>query len=213
MKKYFIIIALTFVSSPLFAQFFSSIGFETGMVYSVNSSSDGAPSPILPYFGVSGRAGISDSISLNPSVLLTGNYYLWSEEENKSIPAEIEYADSVWFLSIIMDVPVTFSYMIREKISVDLFMSPALVFKVPFKTWGTGEEDRGEMLRWFYSGRFVFFEAGTGVTWDYSDKRAFGLKTAIFYPLYHIWEGSDYLDRIMVKLGFTFSFKRNSSSS
>ena len=213
MKKYFFAIFILILTHQLSGQIFQNYAFETGMMYLNNSSDEGAPSPILPYFGVSGSIDMGNNRKLTPSVLFTGNYYLWSDAEEKAIPAEIEYADSVWFLSMLVDVPYTFRYQIKEKLFVSWLVSPVLALKIPLKTWGDGENQRGDMLGWFYKGRFIYLEAGSGLEWHYSETKSYGLELCVLYPVYHIWEGSDFLDSMIVRLGFIFSFNKKDPDS
>lgn len=196
-----------FIFTSLSLHGIDSIGAMGGIMYTGNSSDDGAPSPILPFIGAAGSFTIKDNIFIEPSIVMTANYYLWSEEEDMALPAEIEYADSVLLLSIFIDSPYVMKYKIKENIDWGWLASPLLVLRVPLKTWGKGESQRADILSYFYGGRFLFLEAGGLIEWNYSPHRSFKGRLDLLFPLYHLWDGGVMTDQLSVRLGFIFSFK------
>ncbi len=190
-----------------------SIGVMGGIMFVGNPSDDGAPSPVLPYIGMSGSFSLSERGFIEPSFSLTANYYLWSESEEIALPAEIEYADSILLMSLILDCPYVMKYRLKEKIYYGWLASPALVLRVPLKTWGEGESQKSDILSYFYGGRFIFIETGALLEWKYSEKRSFKSRLDIMLPFYHLWDGGKFTDQLSVRLGFVFSFIKSKEAA
>lgn len=209
MKCRILILIVLFLFIPLATlSALDSIGVTGGVIYVRNSSDDGAPSPILPYIGINAVFRLDEKLSLEPSLSLTANYYLWSETGETAIPAEIEYADSVLLLNLILDCPVVMKYRVKENVSLGMLASPAFIFRVPLKAWGEGEDRKKDITSYFYGGRFIFLETGGLVEWNYSENKSFQSRLDILFPVYHIWDGGAFSDHLSVRLGFVFSFLR-----
>lgn len=208
MKRFSIIFFLavfTFTSLSVYG--IDSIGVMGGVMFTGNSSDDGAPSPILPFIGAEASFTFRDNSFIEPSIAMTANYYLWSAEESMALPAEIEYADSVLLLSIFLDSPYVMKYRLKENVDWGWLASPLLVFRVPLKTWGEGASQKADILSYFYGGRFLFLEAGGLIEWNYSPLKSFKSRLDLLFPVYHLWDGGALADQLSVRLGFIFSFK------
>ncbi len=208
MKKYIVIFFLAvfpFTSFSLYG--IDSIGAMGGVMFTGNSSDEGAPSPILPFIGAAASFAFRENSFIEPSIAMTANYYLWSAEESMALPAEIEYADSVLLLSIFLDSPYVMKYRLRENIDWGWLASPLLVLRVPMKTWGEGDTQKADILSYFYGGRFIFLEAGGLIEWNYSPLKSFKSRLDLLFPLYHLWDGGAITDQLSVRLCLIFSFK------
>ena len=209
-KKYFLfflfIIFLPFFS---YAIEINSLSLEGGPLFMLNTDEEGAPSPLLPNIGIGAEIESSGAAYFLPSMNISWNYYQMSEEEDSVVqPAEIEYADSLLLMNILIDFPYSMRYYLKESLYAGWLVSPALMLRIPLKAWGDGESQRSDILGYFYGGRFIFLEAGGYLLWNYSEKRSFKTLLSFYLPVYHLWDGRSFLDEMMLKLGFSFSFSR-----
>ena|GEM_PF-1911358 len=209
-KRLVLFTILIFLAFSLYALDFESYGITGGVMYIRNSSNDGAPSPMLPFLGANAGFAIKDKYFLEPSVVFNWNYYLWSEDEEIALPAEIEYADSVLLLNIILDCPFVMKFKINKKVALAGFASPAFIFRVPLKTWGQGDSQKSDILSYFY-GRFMFIEIGALVEWDYSLKNSFKARVDTLLPVFHLWDGGAFSDQFSIRASLTFSFMTKSA--
>ena len=209
------IIVLFFIFSciPFFISAFEiqSVSFEGGPLFMLNTDDEGAPSPILPNIGA-GFDIESGSGYFMPSINLSWNYYQLSEEDAEVVqPAEIEYADSLLLMNILIDLPYSMRYELKNSLQLGWLASPAFMLKVPLKAWGEGENQRSDILSYFYAGRFIFLEAGGYLLWNYSENNSFKTSLSLYVPVYHLWDGRSFMDEFMVKLGVGFSFNLKKS--
>ena len=208
-KRLIFSLILFFLALTLYGIGFDSYGITGGVMYIRNSSDDGAPSPILPYLGASAGFSmdfIGERYFLEPSVVFNWNYYLWSENEEMALPAEIEYADSVLLLNIIIDCPFVMKFRIHKDLAFGALASPVFIFRIPLKTWGEGDSQKSDILSYFYGGRFFLFEIGGLVEWDYSKKHSFKARVDALLPVYHLWDGDSFMNQFSVRVSLTFSF-------
>ena len=201
----FIILLIPFYASGFELQSYS---IEGGPLFMLNTDDEGAPSPLLPNIGA-GLEMESGSGYFLPSINISWNYYQLSEEDADVVqPAEIEYADSLLLMNILIDFPYSMRYSLKKQLDLGWLVSPALMLKIPLKTWGEGETRKSDILGYFYGGRFVFLEAGGYLLWNYSEKNSFRTSLSVYLPVYHLWDGRPFMDEMMLKLGFGFLFNR-----
>ena len=205
-KKIFLFPLLFFLVFSLYGIDYDSYGITGGVMYIRNSSNDGAPSPILPFLGVNAGFSINERFFIEPSLVFNFNYYLWSEEEQMALPAEIEYADSVQLLNIILDLPFVMKYKITKDISLGALASPVFIIRIPIRTWGEGDTQKSDILSYFFGGRFLFFEVGALVDWSYSLKHSFKARIDLLLPIYHLWDGDAFSNQLSIRASLTFSF-------
>ncbi len=208
-RKYLLYILILLGSVPVSSLDIESVSIDGGPLFMLNTDKEGAPSPLLPNIGFSADIrGEGEMSYFIPSVSFCWNYYQLSESDTSIVqPAEIEYADSLLLLNILMDFPYSIRYLIKDKITAGWLVSPAVMLRIPVKAWGEGENQKSDILGYFYSGRFIFIETGGYLLWDYSDKNSFKSVLSLYFPLYHLWDGQSFFDEFMIKLGFGFSFK------
>lgn len=206
-RKY-ILASLLAVSAIISVYPLESLGAMGGILYSANSSEEGAPSPVLPFIGIASSFRLGEKTFIEPSMVLTANYYLWSAEEEIALPAEIEYADSVLLLSAIIDFPYVMKYPLREKLDIGWAASPVLILRIPLRSWGEGQNSRSDILSYFYGGRFIFLEAGGLAEWKYATDKSLKGRFDVLFPVYHLWDGGEITDQFSIRLSFIFSFMR-----
>ena len=207
-KKLFTVIILLLLPLYLSAFEIKSISLEGGPLFIMNTDDEGAPSPILPNIGVCFEIEHGSAYFM-PSVNLSWNYYQLSEEDSSLVqPAEIEYADSLLLMNILIDFPYTMRYDLKENLEIGWLASPAFMLKLPLKAWGEGENRKSDILGYFYGGRFIYFEGGGFLLWNYSEKNSFKTSLSFYLPVYQFWNGRSFFDEMMFRLGFGFSFKQ-----
>ena len=195
-----------------FAFEIKSLSLEGGPLFMLNTDDEGAPSPILPNIGIAGEIESGAGYFL-PSLNISWNYYQLSEEDPEVVqPAEIEYADSLLLMNILIDFPYSMRYSVKNNLMLGWLASPALMIKVPLKAWGEGDSQRSDILGYFYGGRFIFLETGGYLLWRYSEKNSFKTSLSLYLPVYHLWDGRPFLDEMMVRLGVGFSFDLKKSN-
>ena len=205
-KKIISFLILFFLVFTLYGFDFESYGVTGGVMYIENSSTDGAPSPILPYLGANASFYLKEKMFIEPTIAFNWNYYLWSTKEGMALPAEIEYADSVLLLNIIIDCPFVMKYDFKKNLSLCWLASPLFIFRVPLKTWGEGESQKSDIMSYFYGGRFLFLEAGGFAEWDFSSKNSLKARVDLILPVFHLWDGDSFSDQLSVRVSVTFSF-------
>ena len=212
-KKIIIIAVITvsFIPFSISAFEINSVSFEGGPIFMLNTDEEGAPSPLLPNIGA-GCEIESGSGYFMPSLNLSWNYYQLSEEDSELVqPAEIEYADSLLLMNILLDFPYSMRYSLKNNIQLGSLASPAFMLKVPIKAWGEGDSRRSDILGYFYGGRFIFLETGGYLLWNYSEKNSLRTFLSFYLPVYHLWDGRPFMDEMMLRLGvgFHFNLKKN----
>ena len=212
-KRVILSAIIFFLAMTLYGVEFESFGITGGVMYINNPSDDGAPSPILPYLGAAASFSLNEKYFVEPSIVFNWNYYLWSKDEGVALPAEIEYADSVLLLNIIVDCPFVMKYRITKNVAFGGLASPVFIFRIPLKTWGEGDSQESDILSYFYGGRFLFLEAGALVEWDYSPKHSLKARLDILFPVFHLWDGDSFSDQLSLRLSLTFSFMSKSAQA
>lgn len=212
-RKIIFIVFFISIAASLYSLEFRSWGASGGVMYVRNSHDDGAPSPMLPYLGLATSFNLSGNNFLEPSLLVSWNYYLWNTEDEIALPAEIEYADSVLLINLLLDCPFVMKFDISETVKTGFLLSPAFILRIPIKTWGEGDSVKSDMMSFFYGGRFLFLEAGGIIEWNYSPTKSFKGRIDFLYPIYHIWDGGDKTDHLTIKVGIIFSFEKQRNAS
>ena len=206
-KIVFTVVILIYLPFSLSSFELKSISLEGGPLMIMNTDDEGAPSPILPNIGACFEIEHGDAYFM-PSVNLSWNYYQLDEKDTSLVqPAEIEYADSLLLLNILIDFPYSMRYELKEKLEWGWLASPAVMLKLPLKAWGEGEDQRSDILGYFYAGRFIYLEGGGYLLWNYSEKNSFKTMLSFYLPVYQLWNGRSFFDEMMFRLGFGFSFK------
>ena len=198
----YIIMAVFFGTSlPAFSQELQSFGVFHDTLWLENSDSDSAPSPILSVWGLSARFGFGERLSLAPELSFSSVEYLY--RDGIALPAEIEYADAVKTINIIISSPVAFRFVPAQDMSIYLGTGPAFSFKVPVKTYG--EASAGDVAGYFVKrGRFFHWEAAAGFDWKFYESLAFNIRARLLLPLYRAWDGDGMplYDGMMFGVGF-----------
>ncbi|MCL2792911.1 MAG: hypothetical protein FWD87_07450 [Spirochaetaceae bacterium] len=204
-KRLVLFLTLFFLTFTLYGFNFESYGIRGGVMYIRNTHEDSAPSPVLPFIGANvgfsfGRFSFIEP-AVEPSITFTRSEHFWAEDLQMALPAEIEYADAIRFLNIVLDCPLIIKFTLKENIALGVFAGPAIIIRVPLKAWGEGDSHRADMLSYFYGERFFYAEVGVLFDWVYSPRHSFKARLDALLPV----------DQLAIRASVTFSFMTKSA--
>ncbi len=186
-----------------------TIDVHGGILWIGNSDSEGAPSPVLFTAGVGFPVSINKIVYFVPEIDFYGtNYQVTSG--GRTVPTEMETANALWVLGILIDLPFVFKFSFNDNFSGGLSASTMLSFHIPFG--GEGNSSRGDMNSYFY-GKGRFFYLGSGFFLEYKILNILGLhfRSRLFFPFFHIWDGEKlpFYDQMMFSttVGLRFMLK------
>lgn len=208
----FIVIFLMFTSLCVYAIDYVSV--DGGVFLMLNADEDSAPHPFMPTIGASFNI-IPDEkpLLLETGMLLFGTQYIWSGD--RAVPAEIEAANSILMLGIILEIRVGYLFTLSDKFKIGLTGGLANVFRFPLKAYDNGDRYLGDVLS-FLMARFLYHEFEVTFRWKLKDKLGLSFGIRYLLPLFHIWDGEDlpFYDQMMfqtiIGLQFHFSDKKKS---
>lgn len=180
----------------------STIDARAGILW-LGSAGDGqviAPSPILNDWGVSLPINFGRSFSIVPEVDLTGTQYQLDSSGTRAIPTEIEYRSAVWFLSVLVDPALRYTFHPTKTLAWGFTVAPAFVFRIPVVSWGSGAQQESTMLGYFYGkGRYFYPEAGAFFLWQLLPSIGLEVRLRSFFPVFHLWDGDGqpFYDQLM----------------
>ncbi|MDR1626129.1 MAG: hypothetical protein LBT33_06270 [Spirochaetia bacterium] len=172
-----------------------------------NSDTDSAPSPILSVWGAAFKFSLPlESLYFAPEIGFTSVEYFYREDA--AFPAEIEYADAVKTIDIILSAPFLYRFVPAPDFVIHAGTGPAFSFKIPIQTYGEGSA--GDVGGYFIDkARFVHWEASSDFEWGLFDYLAFFVRARLILPLYRIWDGESkpVYDGLMAGGGFGLRLK------
>ncbi len=201
-----------------------SIDVKAGTIWIGNAPAgsdekDVAPHPLTTIVGVSLPIRFTSYFSFSPELRYYGQLY--GIEYGRTVPVEIEFADSAFVLGLLLEPRVSFDFRIIESLTLAAHASPAFLFRIPARTWG--KADRGEIAAYQYGmGRFFYPEVGFSVDWELpfrirpektqspneggfaEDEPGieihFLVDLNVYFPLFHLWDGEaqKFYDQLMV---------------
>lgn len=177
-----------------------------------NSESDSAPSPILGVWGAGARFDLTPRLSFRPEIGLYGIEYFY--QNDKALPAEIEYKDAVGTLCILLDPLLIYEYPFGEgRFAAGGGIGPALSFKIPLIPHG--DAPTGEVAGYFYENlRFLYLEVKGFFHWNITDLLGLTIRLRTLLPVYHLWdgEGSPFYDQLFAGGGIGLRIRLRPSS-
>ena len=189
-----------------------SIEARAGLLWLGNSSTEGAPSPLLDTVGIALPITITPAISIAPELDFTGTQYQLQvySDPTRAVPTEIEFANSVWYLGILLDLPFRYTFPLSKQTALGFGVSPAFLLRIPTVSWGTGGSEAGAMSAYLFGkGRFFYPSAQVFFDWQVLSGLALEFRLRGFFPIFHIWdgEGLPFWDQMMIdgNVGFRFS--------
>jgi len=198
-----LIVMIAIVSIPLPSEAlefqFKEIEAFRDVVWLGNSVADSAPSPILGVWGAAARFHLEGPFWFHPEIGFYGIEYFY--QNGKALPAEIEYADAVGTLGILIDPLLVYEYDLDDagRLKVGAGAGPAFSFKIPLIPHG--EDPSGDVAAYFFgSARFLYFELKSYFDWNITDWFGLTVRIRTLLPVFHAWdgEGSPFYDQLMV---------------
>ncbi len=193
---------------------FSTVDVRAGLLWLGNtalpSGGQGAPSPLLNDIGVSVPLGLGPRFSIMPEVDFFAFQYQLATNGTQVVPTEIEYANSVELVTVMVDLAARYEIPINKTMSWGLIAAPVFLLRIPTQAWGTGVDNIGTITGYFYNaGRFFYPELGSFLYVQILPRIGLELRVRSFFPIFHLWdgEGDPFYDQMMVDatLGFCFA--------
>lgn len=199
---------------PAAALSVQGVDARAGLLWLGNSSTEGAPSPLLDTIGISVPLSIAPRISFAPELDFTGTQYQLQvySDPTRAVPTEIEFANQVWYLTLLLDLPVRYTLPLSKQLSLGFGLSPALIFRIPTVSYGLGASQAGAMSAYFYGeGRFFYPTTELFLEWQALPGIALQFRTRVFFPVFHLWDGDGlpFWDQMMIdgNLGLRFALR------
>lgn len=207
---FYLIIALIFLLFPIFtASTLDWLGLDASLIVLINTDENSAPSPFLNTFGMSLPFLYNDTpLYWESSLLLFGTHYQHSFEGNVDAadssrplftPAEIEKANSLWVLGVLLDTRFGYLFELNDRIRLGGSGGLAFVFRLPLLAIEDGDQYRGAAFGYFFT-RFLYPEVELAFHWDVLDTLGLSLTVRGLFPLFHLWDGEQvsFADQMMV---------------
>ena len=203
-RRFAALCLLITLSAGVFGADVAGVEGFAGLLWIGNMEEEGGPSPLVPTFGVSVPLDLGTVFDLETRIGVFGQLYEWIPSLAKAVPTEVERADSVYFLGILLDPGITFNFDIGADTTLGLVTSAALLLRIP--TVGYGAENflasldtdigtnRGKMTGYLYGpGRFFYPRLGVSFArrlasfTKYDARLTAGVSS--YWPLFHLWDG------------------------
>lgn len=180
---------------------------------------EGGPSPLLIACGIGLPLEFSDLLSLEPELSFFGTQYQLADQAAvegttipKAVPTEIEYASSLWVLTVMLDVPFRITFHPGDNLSIGGGIHTTFLFRIPTVGWGGDDLDRASIAAYFYKKMRLYYPgAGFFLNWKFSERIGFHVRLLGLFPLFHLWDGENikFYDQLMLsgRVGFRFYFK------
>jgi hypothetical protein len=185
----------TIQASNLFLQF--------GTVLNINTEDNSAPSPILYSLGAGYDIPITSWISFAPQGRFYVATYLWDEDLQMALPAEIENRTAS-VPSLLIDLPVNFKI---SKGQFEIGLEPGISFLLCYGITASGVEDVDDDIyninTWFYSSaQFLYPSFRVYFDWTFLSGMKAGISLAQYFSI-----GSLINDTFPQEMKTAFSFR------
>jgi hypothetical protein len=207
-KTLFVVLVLLFTAFPAFSQeaggdfSFQGLSVFIDTLWLGNSDTDSAPSPIMSVWGVSVKFSTPvENWYFAPEIGFTSVEYFY--RDGAAFPAEIEYADAVKTINVILSSPFLYRFTPAPDFIIHTGTGPAFSFKIPITTYGEGSA--GDVGGYFIDkARFLHWEFSADFEWLFFDYLSFFVRARAIFPLYRIWDGESrpLYDGLMAGGGF-----------
>ncbi len=189
----------------------SWVEIDAGLMVLINTEQDSAPSPFLNTLGAAIPIPvISEQSPLywEASLLLFSLYYQYDPLDDGSprfTPAELERADTLWTLGLILDTRFGYTFTLSDTVELGGGAGLAAVFRLPLIAIEEGGQHRGKAFSYFLI-RSVYPELEITCRWRISDPLGLTFALRSYFPLFHLWDGENtsFFDQtiIMATIGF-----------
>jgi len=155
------------------------LGF--GPILNINTKDNSAPSPILYTLGVGYDIPIKPWVSFAPQGIFYVSTYLWDEDLEMALPAEIENR-TAYVPTLLVDFPANFK--IKKK-NFEIGIQPGISFLLCYGITAFGvdnvDDDIANINTWFYSNaQFIYPSLKVSFDWTFLS----GIKAGISIAQY-----------------------------
>ena len=183
----------------------SELEINGGLSFLGNTDPDGAPSPLMPTFGV--NLPLGTPVDLEVGVLAWGTYYLYAN--GRAVPAEVEFRD-FWVLGLLADARIGYTFRLGQNVALGAHGGLALLLRAPIPLFDDAAPQTGAAMGYLYGmARFLYPEAELFGRFRLSEGLALRVSVRGYFPIFHLWdgEGLPFLDQLMVSglVGIVFT--------
>lgn len=208
-----------FIRPGSFKEFASQTDFflalEPMLIVNTASSTKSAPSPIVYPLTIGASWPNYYFVSFQPRLSFFLNYYLWDNDSQKALPAEVENRTAT-SLSFLLSLPAVFSFHFTENTTFEAETGLSFLMRAGILSNGVSGSDSGtsgsaasdvdNINTWFWTGgRLLYVDAGASWLYRFSDKIKTGPELRILVPLGSLFSG-DGLDAMMISTGLKLVF-------
>jgi len=186
MKRLFLLTLISLAITTLYGLPF--IGFEMGLSFVINAENTAAPNPIiLQEFGLTLPLLVEGIFYLDTGLLLAGGWYQYLGE--RALWADIERADTIWALSLQLNMGVGIKLDISDNLQLGATLGPALIFPFPLFANDAGSQYLEDMYQFFYTKlKFFFVYQEIFLRWLVLSEFNLTFKLRTIYPLAALWD-------------------------
>jgi hypothetical protein len=166
----------------------------------------GAPSPILNSYSIAFPFVLGDYFRLAPGISFFGTQYRIIPGFAKAVPVPVEWADTVWFLSVLVDLELRLDIPLSTRLGLGFDAGAAFLGRVPIPTPNDGwEEQMPGIVSYFYGeARYLYPTFGASFTWKPAelDRLEVSVRSKAYFPIFHLWDGenSSFFDQFLINL-------------
>ena len=188
--------------------------FEPMFILNTEAGTKSAPSPVVYPLSI----GISWPdyyfVSFQPRMSFYYNYYLWNNDEQTALPAEVENRTAT-ALSCLFTLPAVFSFHFTDKTTFEAEAGVSFLLRTGILsngvsgtdsgTSGSAESDTELINKWFWTGlRFLYAETGVSWLFDFTAVKA-GPELHFYLPIGSLLDNRG-LDAMMLSGGIKLIF-------
>jgi hypothetical protein len=213
------IVNTQFVRPSSFKDFLHQVDIFTAFapvfILNTEAGTKSAPSPVVYPLSIGVSWPDYYFVSFQPRLSFYYNYYLWNNDEQTALPAEVENRTAT-ALTFLFTLPAVFSFHFTERTSFEAEAGVSLLLRAGIisngvsasdsGTSGSAESDTALINEWFWSnGRFLYAE--TGVSWLYAFSGIVkgGPELHFYLPLGSLFSGRG-MDAMMLSAGIKLVF-------
>ncbi|MCK9170720.1 MAG: hypothetical protein M0P01_09925 [Treponema sp.] len=188
--------------------------FEPMFILNTEAGTKSAPSPVVYPISI----GISWPdyyfVSFQPRMSFYYNYYLWNNDDQTALPAEVENRTAT-ALSCLFTLPAVFSFHFTDKTTFEAEAGVSFLLRTGILsngvsstdsgTSGSAESDTELINNWFRTGlRFLYAETGVSWLFDFTGVKA-GPEIHFYLPVGSLVDNRG-LDAMMLSGGIKLIF-------
>jgi hypothetical protein len=212
--------AVSFDKPASFKDFFHQVrmytSFEPMFILNTEAGTKSAPSPVVYPLTIGALWPAGGTVSFQPRLTFFYNYYLWNDDEQTALPAEVENRTAT-ALSFLLTLPAVFTFRTSRNSAFEAQAGVSLLMRAGILSNGVSDSDSGtsgsagsdtdRINRWFWTGaRFLYAEAGAAWLYSFSGIVKAGPELNVYVPVGSLISGRG-VDAMMLSFGIKCVFK------